>query len=72
MAQGFPTLEDARAAMIEIARLRNDWAVMVAGDFSAECRDKCVEIAERFGGHVARARDKQPRAPTFNGYRPDL
>lgn len=46
----FPDQESACAAMIEVAELRNDWAIARAGDLSAEMVKRCEEIIARHRG----------------------
>jgi hypothetical protein len=66
LADGFSTFERAIGAMIEVARLRNDWAV--DGWLSDGIRDKCNEIVASYGGHVGMRKDELYRRPAFNGY----
>lgn len=67
----FTSIELAADAMIEIARLRNDWAVMRDQDFTNDLRDKCDVIAKRYVGSVGSKPDNKGREPTFNGYSPE-
>jgi hypothetical protein len=66
LADGFSTFERAIGAMIEVARLRNDWAIVE--DFSERIRDRCNEIVASYGGHVGKRQDSLPRRPAFNSY----
>lgn len=45
----FPSEQQAVAAMIDIARLRNSWAVVTQADFTAELKQQLLEIAKRHG-----------------------
>lgn len=62
----FPTLEQAAAAMIEIAKLRNDWAVVQQDDLSARLRAQVIEVVERHGGFVPVG--PRPYKVGLNGY----
>jgi hypothetical protein len=68
VARDFSTVERAADAMIEFARLRNDWAVIDDEAITSELRDKCREIAARHGGRVGIRDDKFSRESVFNGY----
>jgi len=68
LADEFRTFERAVDAMIEVARLRNDWSIIGDQECTDELRDKCREIVRKYGGHVGSRQDDLPRRPAFNGY----
>ena len=49
----FSKKEDACAAMIEIAKLRNDWAILREGDVGQELKQKCLLIVVRHCGEIS-------------------
>lgn len=71
VADEFRTFERAVDAMIEIARLRNDWAVIDDEGCTEELKQKVVDVVRKYGGHVGGRQDDLPRRPEFNGYRPE-
>lgn len=61
--------ENACEAMIEIAKLRNDWAIIRQGDLTIETRDKCKSIIEKYKGEFANGRrDGTQMRYDLNGY----
>lgn len=68
LADNFRTFERAAAAMIDVARIRNDWAIVGDEECTDELRDRCREIVGRYGGYVGHRQDSLPRRPAFNGY----
>jgi hypothetical protein len=70
-ASGFPNIESAADAAVEIERLRNDWSIMTREDFTPELRDKCAAICQAHGGTVGAGKDSLPKRPEYNGYAPE-
>jgi hypothetical protein len=68
LASEFRTFERAVDAMVEVARLRNDWAVISDEDIDDDLKIKCRDIISKFGGYIGQRKDDMPREPAFNGY----
>jgi hypothetical protein len=67
---GFSTVDQAAEAMVEIAKLRNDWAVFQEADATLKLRNQVAKILERHKGEL-RAGRKEIQFPHLNGYQPD-
>ena len=65
----FSGLENACEAMLEIAKLRNDWAIIRQEDLTIKTRDKCLVIIKKYNGELTSGRcdDTQMRYD-LNGY----
>lgn len=66
VAVGFENVDAAVAAMIEIAKLRNDWAVIEKEDLNFDLKDKCDAIMRKHGGKVTGG--NSPYKIALNGY----
>lgn len=75
VATAFASLGVACDCMIEIAKLRNDWAIMVGSDF-LPLRDKVAAIVHRYKGSMP-YENNEPTAgpdlmhPHLNRYKPE-
>lgn len=67
-AWGFPSLDEAAKAAVEIHALRNDWAVIAdPSEYSPEFRQRAFAIVAAHGGKVG-GKDSGSHRPAFNGY----
>lgn len=64
----FKSLDAAAEAAVEIAKLRNDWAIVSDQDLTPELKQQVSEIVNRLGGLIRSRDDDQARRPEFNGY----